>query len=336
MRAWIGLAVLASTVGCNIGTGTGDPDTGDTGGNAVCAHGCTKIASARGAFRVAVDAQSAFFTHGNGVTRVDLAGGQPTSLVTGVAASALAIDENNVYYGVDGDHTNGQLYSVPKQGGTPTLLAQGQLTVDAILATGDALFWTTFGHYDASQADATFMRMDLASRAITTVKSGFYRGYGIQQTPDGTVYFLSCGSVTPGLDGAMWGVAPTAGAEPTAVLQAQPCPVFVVSVGTNVWVSENAGDGGHVIPIALPAGTPGEHPFFFTGGVLGLASDPSLASDSSAVFVSSGDSVVALTNLGTGAMEKIFEQGNPYGLAVDADHVYVADHDTGLWRVARR
>ncbi len=336
--------VLNVGLGCSSSSSSGGAGIG--GGGPTCGTGltCTWLAPATGGWRVAVDAASAYFTHDAGVTRVDLADGKILQLVTGISANQIAIDDTTVYYTVDADHVNSKVFSVPKAGGPPTLIAEHQLTPYSIVVADGALFWITFGTYDASQDDGTLMRYDLTTKTTKSVASSIRRGAAVYAT-NGIVYFASSGSVTPGRDGALW-KAPTSAdgamSGATEIVSGFSAPVFLGADGTGLYVGHESTSNG-----SANAGTQIDHLSQPTDSydsykrVQAIPEDiafMAVAADGGALVVSETTGVVL--DLGSGGIlgdkgTTLLSAGDPRGLALDSGHVYVVDHNSGLWSVTR-
>jgi hypothetical protein len=79
---------------------------------------------------IAVDAQSVYFmqSYGGGtVMKVDKEGGAPVALASGIAPSAMALDDRSVYWTVyDSGAGRGALMKVSKEGGAPVVLVEGR------------------------------------------------------------------------------------------------------------------------------------------------------------------------------------------------------------------
>ena len=74
------------------------------------------------------------------VMRVPLTGGTASAVVTGTSASAVAVDDANVYWS---DLLAGTLSAVPKGGGAATVLASGQSGVQEIALDATQVYWLT-------------------------------------------------------------------------------------------------------------------------------------------------------------------------------------------------
>ncbi len=293
-------------------------DTNCGGCSLSCSTGCTKgectVPLATGQedpLALAIDSTNAYFSlSGNGIAKVPLAGGSPTPLVPvagGTAASYLAVDTHNVYWG-DGD----SVLAVPITGGgsVTTLASGGQVSGVAVYQS--SVYYTMFT--SATALGLVGRVPGAGGTAATTLVQGLSEPIDIAVNATG-IYFddYSAGLVY---------AAPLGGGTLTTLANAQDDPTGIAVDTTNVyWFSRNDGDSLAQVSI---------------GGVGAMTLAPNQAggewvvSDGANVYwTSTTNGTVVKTPVGGGALTTLASgQVNPSGIAVDATSVYWVNEGT--------
>src|SRR5258708_1178512 len=119
------------------------------------------------------------------IYRVPINGGSPTTIATvpGVDTVGIAVDSNNVYFGVNQFAPDlaafvagtGSIKSAPKTGGGPvTTLASGLNGVAQVLVDDTFVYWTSFGTQDPSgipRQDGAVQRVVKSGGAVQNLVS---------------------------------------------------------------------------------------------------------------------------------------------------------------------
>jgi hypothetical protein len=162
--------------------------------NTTCTNGaCDSLLLSSGFVppgRLAIDANDAYWTNGDGTIRsVPLAGGTTTTLATGLSQPmGIAVDAQNVY-AVSHD---GRIVSVPLAGAsTVTVLAQTQPNPYALAIDATNVYWSNVG---SGAGNGSIMACAKAGcgQAPTTLASGIHVQYPYGLTVSGgNVYWTS-------------------------------------------------------------------------------------------------------------------------------------------------
>jgi hypothetical protein len=257
------------------GTPTTRSSGGPTAGPELCGLGCLG--------GLAVDGTSIYWVNpgvrGNSdgtVMKMPLDGGTATTLASGQNLPvAIAIDSTSVYwtnYGSDvhggdgGGAKDGSVMSVPLEGGTPTILAQGQKFPLGIATDGTNVYWL-------SQGGPAVMTAPLAGGTPMALASARSWGTGIAVDSTG-VYWSSPGeravTRTP-LDGS-------AGTILFSTPSADPAPNGIAIDDKNVYWTEFLGGGIVKAPLA------GGPPTTIFAGHAGHGIPAGIAVDSTSVY----------------------------------------------------
>ena len=203
----------------------------------------THLAAGGGAYGVAVDQTSVYYTfglssQGGSVGRAPLAPNSynQTLLAEGQGSgAAVAVDDTSVYW-TNGD--SGAVMKVPKLGGSATALASGQNNPEAIALDATSVYWTC-------SVGGTVMKVSKLGGSATTLASG-------QSNPSGIVVDATHVYWTDYMDGTVKKV-PLAGGLATTLASGQSHP-FGIAVDTArvYWVT--ADEAGTVTCVPLDGG----------------------------------------------------------------------------------
>ena len=172
----------------------------------------TTLASANGPVRVAVDAISVYWESYEGILKVPLVGGTPTTLAlprarpagtsTGwTAVDRIAVDGVSVYWTSPGDPASssgdGTVMKVAVGGGTAVTLASGQVYPSGLAVDGTSVYWTNLG--------GTVMKVPVGGGTVVTLATGQHAPIAVALDAT-SVYWANAGNV-PG-DGSIMKLTP--------------------------------------------------------------------------------------------------------------------------------
>lgn len=212
---------------------------------------------------VALDANHAYFGDDSGhLWSVPKSGGATVKLATLTGADhvlGVVVDANNVYcaaaqgHGLVGEGAagSGQIASVPKTGGSPTILASGLNGPAVLVADDQFLYWTELGTQNGSRLnrDGRIQRVAKTGGAVQLLASGLATPGGL--VVDGSVlYFGETGGI-PGSAAGPAGVrsVPAAGGSVTNLFDGRPAYFMAADTSFIYFVSANEG-GLYRIPKA--------------------------------------------------------------------------------------
>ena len=211
-----------------------------------------------------------------GLVRVPLNGGAPTALVQNSDdISSVAVDEANVYYGVNGgtSSSGGGIYRVPLTGGAPVMLAAGVTLVPDFLAVDDTdVYWGSVQPGDTPVAGTLIGKVAKTGGSPVAFASGapgaFLRALAVDQD---AVYWIQSGPV-----GVMR--EPKAGGAPVVLATPSYTRAPLVLDDSRVyWVDDDGytimttpKDGGAASALAYETSSSGSPPF-----IMDVAADSS-------------------------------------------------------------
>jgi uncharacterized repeat protein (TIGR03803 family) len=149
-----------------------------------------------------IDGGYVYFTDDvGGLFRAPKGGGVVTTLFTftdNEVVQLIVVDGETLFFGtLDSSQTMGTIYSMPKTGGTPTMIVSGILTLNEMVVDDSNIYWVSFG-----TPNATFTLFLADARIEKATKSGANRvtlvgnlsepiGIAVDST---TVYFTETGA----------------------------------------------------------------------------------------------------------------------------------------------
>jgi hypothetical protein len=172
---------------------------------------------------LASDEACVYWAQGPYIRKIAIAGGKSMNLVDGGVPHALAVDDTNVYFT---DESAVTVMSVPKSGGAPVTLFQGQIQATSIAANSSYVFF-------ANNSQKSVMRVPLAGGTAETLASGV----------------LAVGSIAIDAVNVYWtdsiansvSKVPLAGGASTIIAANQSNPGSVAVDSTNVyWVNQGS------------------------------------------------------------------------------------------------
>lgn len=191
--------------------------------------------------------------------------------ITGI--SWIAVDEETVYYVLATE--NGAVMRVPRDGGTPTVLASGQHSPWGLTVDATSVYWTTSGNLSDAQSDGgqsftsgSVMKVARTGGAPTTLVSSIPYGFvEIGWSPpmvavdDTSVYWTNVGFEDPTAQFTPTGSVtkvPLGGGSPVALAPRQTAPAAIAVDGTNAyWMTLAPSNGnGAVMKVGRDGGTP--------------------------------------------------------------------------------
>jgi hypothetical protein len=287
------------------------------------------VATVANPYGLAVDESYLYFSifsATGGVMRVPLAGGDPEPVVTGQnQPHDLAVDDQNVYYGLLDNNSGGHLGAVPKSGGTGTIIATGiaspvsQLAADAgfvYYLTGYNSVYRVFGGGGTSAVVAAGRYGNAATDLVVAGSEVFWVNAGAYDSTfshllPGTGYI---GSTPVSGRPDLGHHALASGLTAPQMIAVDANAVYFVD-GTSVYRHPRSGGSTEVLGPIAPAAS---------GKIVHLVSDGNhlYFADQKAVYrmpVSGGQ-----TETLTGGW------GNILALAVDATSVYFTDNSGGM------
>ena len=317
--------------------------TGEAGGVAtaqVTVHVlATPVAIASGLIGVtalAVHSANVYWISGIAVMKVPTTGGDPITLTQQNVPTAIAVDDNNVYWS-NYDYTpqTGSVMKIPLAGGNPVTLAQGPYYANSIAIDANNVYWTGYKYGDDSPTGSV-MKVPLTGGDVTTLAQGQSEP-GSVAVDDTSVYWNGYSTDN---GGSITKVALAGGVPVTLALGLSGAgamgigPIAVSGTGVYWGNSMTIPLTGKVAPVSLSPGG---------GGALGLSNG--IALDGTSVYWVSGMSVmkVAMTGgtpitVGTLANQSIWH--SVQGIAVDDTSVYLgavggANSDSAIVKFAK-
>jgi hypothetical protein len=279
-------------------------------------HGCHSF---EGTDQPANDAGGGGSADGGGGTVPDAGPvGPPNVIAEGQSAPwQIAVDEANVYF--TNNSLNGSVVGVPKAGGTPVFLVEGQDHADGIALGGTTVYWAAGGAvrsapknngtsaFSTVHAEGLPTNVIITGSTITWMDTGDTSGGGIESCP-----LPSCPNIP----------APR-------VMAFQKNMAGLVGLGQSIFWTAGKADG--YLGTCPPCASNNQWPV-----VARLPFPQGLALDGSYVFVAlggpSGSVVVASTSgtvdAGPPLLTLASGQNNPFAVVSDPRHVYFTTRGT--------
>jgi hypothetical protein len=150
-----------------------------------------------GAWGIAVDATSVYWTEAGAVKKVAIGGGTVTTVATGLASpQGIAVDATSVYFAENS--LSGTLQKVPLAGGAAVTLASGLVQVTAIAVDATSVYWVE------NQQVGTLKKVLVGGGTVTTLASSLYWPVGVAVDASAVYWTDSSGSVKKtGLNGGI-------------------------------------------------------------------------------------------------------------------------------------
>jgi len=196
---------------------------------------------------LAVNGTSVYFTNGRAastsvsIESMPLAGGAPTTLISGQSAQVLALDSANMYWTNQGTGTNGTVMKMPLDGGSPTTLASGQAYPNTIAVDATSAYWTNAYEFTGSinTMVSSVMRVSLNAGATPVMlASDQYLVHAIVSDGTSAFWVTEYGTVVR---------EPVAGGPTTVFASGQDQPIAVALDATNVyWANQGTGRSGSI------------------------------------------------------------------------------------------
>ena len=285
----------------------------DCPGGGTCQAGRCLITLASGQpgpYPIAIDGTSVYWANQgymtpNTIMMVSLNGGTPTTLAsfaeeTGYGTQGLAVGPTGVYW-----TANGNLMTVPPEGGPLTTLASGMGVAGRVLVDATSIYWTVLAHEGAvlkmplSGGTAVTLASETLSNieglAIDAASVYWTNDYNTMEAP-GTITTvpLGGGTVTTLVSLAPWGFPLNLAVDATSLY----------------WF-----DGQNISKTPLSGGTPSTL-------AAGVSLDSFVVDATSVYWADNVDNTVMKVPLDGGAPTTLFEGEKPFGIAVDATSVY--------------
>jgi hypothetical protein len=316
--------------------------------NGQCTVGCNNtFANCDGSDNNGCETQIVNDSHNCGACARDCAGGtcnngQCAPVVLATSSSnpvTMALDTGFVYWGAFYGYA---VDKVAKDGGTPTVISQGEVYPAAVTLDANAIYWVDRGY---GSADGLVRRATLAGGGASTVVGGlssrpngiavdathiYYATIGLGNATDGAVWVVALGTADAG---AGTSIAPSQNNPTLMAVDAQ--NLYWTNFGTTLAPDAGAPNGS-IVHCAVPT---------CAGGPQVLASAQShprgIAIDGQSVYWTAygtglNDGAVlkcAKTGCGTGPTPLAQNLVYPDGIAVDAKFVYFATHSGTVQRV---
>jgi hypothetical protein len=188
---------------------------------------------------------------------VPIAGGAPTALSSLLGSiSGIAVDANNVYFGVETDTLDdagytvfhGEIHSVPIAGGSQQVLATAAAGLGGVAVDATHVYWTTSG---------SVLKTPIVGGATETLASGQLNSREVAVDAVG-VYWIDYGTVgtdCTSTDGSLWELAVGSSA-PVNLASSLHAPGSLAVAGADAYWSE----GGAFCNVAsTPEGSVSKH-----------------------------------------------------------------------------
>jgi beta-lactamase regulating signal transducer with metallopeptidase domain len=196
---------------------------------------------------VAIDSTNLYWVTNDGSVRsVPLAGGEPTTLSTGIesfpaAARSIAVDASYVYWTEGGDLSvsNGRIMRAPLAGGPALVLARDQDSPCRLAVDSESVFWTNLGTLANRLIDGTVMKVPREGGTPIVLASGQLQPLGIAL--DGGNLYWTRAPIEEVSQGIVMRMSLSGGKPTVAAWQQHRPSSIVASAGGVYWT--NGGDG---------------------------------------------------------------------------------------------